>query len=100
MHPVVISLHNAVPCFSFDHYGIVNHLFMVNERSSKVYHIMKQFGCLENRVSLKGIYREPSVNYVIDKLDGFDKDKVKETSELYLNSYLRMMSDIESVIIQ
>lgn len=98
MHPIVICLHNAVPCFSFDLYGIVKFRFFVNEKSSKIYHILNQYDQLQNRVSLKGIYHEPSVDFVLDKLDKFDKDKVLKYSEQYLANYKQMMTVIETKI--
>lgn len=98
MHPIVISLHNAVPCFSFDLYGIVKCHFYVNERSSKIYHIMNNFGCIQNRISLKGRYKEPSVDYVLERLDNFDISQVKNRATHLLDEYKKMMSDIEKVI--
>ena len=98
MHPIVICLHNAVPCFSFDYYGIVSYRYFVNEKSSKIYHILNQYGHPQNRVSLKGIYHEPSVDFVLEKLDGFNKDKVSKHSEKLLTNYKQMMADIESKI--
>ncbi len=89
MHPIVISLHNAVPCFSFDHYGLG-----IDEKSSKVYHIMNKFDLLENRVAFKYNYVEPSVDFVISQLERFDKEKVQEKSNELLNDYLTMMKDI------
>lgn len=98
MHPIVVSLHNAVPCFSFDQYATVKFHFIVNSSSSKVYHILKQFGYPDNRVSLKGLYRMPSVDYVLQKLDVFDKDYVRTVAAHYVEEYLKMMQDIEFVI--
>ena len=98
MHPIVISLHNAVPCFSFDHYGIVKHRISVNEKSSKIYHILNTFGHLQNRVSIKGRYTEPSVDYVLDKIEHFDKALVKSKADEYLTAYNKMMNDISKAI--
>ncbi len=98
MHPIVICLHNAVPCFSFDLYGIVKFHYFVNEQSSKIYHIMRRFDCLENRVSLSGSYHEPTVDYVLERLDSFDKDKTRERAAMLLNEYKKMMHDINCAI--
>lgn len=100
MHPIVICLHNAVPCFSFDHYGIVSNRLFVNEKSSKIYHILKTFGCLENRISIKGLYKTPSVDKVISLLDSFERDAVRKKSEEYMNEYKLMMKEIESQFCQ
>ena len=98
MHPIVISLHNNVPCFSFDHYGILKMRFHVNERSSKIYHIMNRYGVLQNRISIIGHYKEPSVDYVLDRLDTYDNKQVKAVSDEVLNEYLKMMGDICNTI--
>lgn len=93
MHPIVICLHNAVPCYSFDHYGLPH-----NESSSKVYHIMNRFGVLKNRIAFKYNYTEPTVNHILNCIDGFDKAHVRACAEDYLQEYLQMMSDITKVI--
>ena len=88
MHPIVVCLHNAVPCFSFDHYGIKG-----KENSSKVYHIMKKYGLLDNRVSLVDNYKMPDVDFVLLKLRSFNQSSVKNTSQVQLYSYLNMMAE-------
>ena len=93
MHPIVISLHNAVPCYSFDHYGLA-----FDETSSKIYHIMNRFGVLQNRIAFKYNYVEPTVEHVLNCIDGFDKAKVKAYAEEYLIEYLQMMTDIANTI--
>ena len=100
MHPIVISLHNAVPCFSFDHYGTVRLRTFVNEKSSKIYHILKEFGHSNNRVSIKGRYREPTVDYVLKQLDLFDVESVRKKAQNHLEVYLNMMKSIERCIVQ
>ena len=54
MHPIVVSLHNAVPCYSFDNYGVVKYRYFVNDKSSKIYHILSVFGLLGNRSASVG----------------------------------------------
>lgn len=93
MHPIVISLHNAVPCFSFDHYGLPH-----DDSSSKVYHIMNRFDVLKNRVSYKYNYTEPTVDYVLTCLNEYNKTKVMDTAEEYLKEYLQMMLQITHAI--
>lgn len=93
MHPIVICLHNAVPCFSFDHYGIAG-----VDSSSKIYHIMNHFGILGNRIAYKRKNNEVSVEYVLNKIDSYDKEKIKKCANDYLKEYLKMMNDIEKVM--
>lgn len=96
MHPIVVSLTNNIPCFSFDNYGMMNIKGKVNEKSSKIYHILSVFGHLQNRVCSKGKHITiPTVEYVIDSLNSFDKVKNQEVLTTYIKSYERMMKDIE-----
>lgn len=95
MHPIVVSLHNGVPCFSFDNYGIRRLRVIVNEKTSKIYHIMKSFNLLDNRRACSKLFeRTVSPQIVFEKLQEFDREKVKEQSDLYYKNYLRMMSSI------
>lgn len=98
MHPVVIALHNAVPCYSFDQYGKVKLHYFVNDKSSKIYHILKRFGCLNNRISIQGNYKAPSVDHVLSCIKSFDKQRVQTIADTYLDLYKKMMLDIEDVI--
>ena len=98
MHPIVICLHNAVPCFSFDQYGIVKFRYFVNKYSSKIYHILNKFNIPNNRVSLCGFYKEPTVEYVLNKLDSFNKKEIQKRANSYLEEYKAMMSDINMII--
>lgn len=99
MHPIVVSLHNAVPCFSFDQYGIVKYRLFTNEKSSKIYHIMNRFGVIQNRFSDIGAFRKaPSAEMVYDRLMSFDKELVRKNAAEYLDEYLVMMGKIENHI--
>ena len=97
MHPIVICLANATPCFSFDHYGIEKFRVFVNEKSSKIYHIMSHFGILANRVSCVGkLQKMPTPDYVMMRLEAFDKEMVASKAIEYLSNYNKMMDDILS----
>lgn len=99
MHPIVVSLHNAVPCFSFDNYGIVKYRLFVDAKSSKIHHIMNEFGLAKNCFPCRSVFKTPpSPEYVFDAINTFDKKKVYEKSDEYLSSYNKMMRDIEDVI--
>lgn len=98
MHPIVVCLHNSVPCFSFDNYGIIKYHFFVNEKSSKIYHILNRFGLIGNRSPFYGKYTQPTTDYVLEKLEGYDKKHVKNVAEELFEAYKRMMADIEKAI--
>lgn len=95
MHPIVISLHNAVPCFSFDQYGTKTMNLIPNEKSSKIYHIMNKAGLADNRVSNMGTYSKvPNPEVVLQKIATFDREKCLLFSETQQREYNIMMSTI------
>ena len=99
MHPIVVSLHNCVPCFSFDNYGVTKFRFFVNERSSKIYHILNHFGILSNRICCRRFFKRiPSPDSIFSKITSFDKTSIKNKNEALLDVYKKMMLDIEHVI--
>ena len=92
MHPIVVSLHNAVPCFSFDTYGVKTLRLFVNEKSSKIYHIMDKFNVLSNRSQVGSRFkRNPTPNVVVKQLKSFDKASVQLIANSYYQEYEQMM---------
>lgn len=99
MHPIVVSLHNSVPCFSFDNYGLVRLRYFVNEKSSKIYHILKEFDLLGNRVSCKGNKSVSiSANRVLELLDSYDKHHVMKMGKEFHVRYEEMMCNIMRIV--
>ena len=97
MHPIVVSLHNGIPCFSFDNYGIVKLRVFVNKNSSKIFHIMKIFGVLENHKTSSGMfYKTPTPQFVFDKLESYNSENVLKIGNIYLTKYMGMMKNIIS----
>ena len=102
MHPVVVSLHNQVPFFSFDTYGTphLNGLY-VNESSSKIRHLLSAAGFLDNRVaSVSRNFTPPSAKMVLQKLNNFDAVSCKTFADEYLNRYNQMMDELLKAISQ
>lgn len=95
MHPIVVSLHNVVPFFSFDAYGkkIFRKFFI--EKSSKVYDILDTFGFTEQRISIGKRITPEEVFY---KILRFDKEKCRTKSDLMLQRYNQMMDEIIKAI--
>lgn len=99
MHPVIVALHNGVPFFSFDNYGIVKYRFFVNKDSSKIFHILDKAGFLENRCSILGYTPDKvSPGEVLDRIVRFDKEKCLRFSRAYYEEYVEMMAGIESAL--
>ena len=100
MHPIVVSLTNDVPFFSFDNYGRARIKSLItNESSSKIKHILSLAGLLEYRVScLNRIFISPKPEYVLDKVLSFDVEKSRQFRKEYYEKYSAMMNDIVSAI--
>lgn len=97
MHSIVSALHNAVPCYSFDQYGIRHFSQFVNKESSKIYHILNMAGFPENRnASCRLIEMTPSAEIIFNKLMSFDREHCRLFAEKYYQKYLEMMQTIES----
>lgn len=100
MHTIVSALHNSVPCYSFDQYGIRILGQFVNEKSSKIYHILSKAGFSDYRVSSGLIIdKTPSPQIVFDKLQNFDRNMCRYFASYYYQEYVKMMRDIEQTFI-
>src|ERR1035437_7078665 len=98
MHPIVVALHNVVPFYSFDSYGIIRYKCFVNEKSSKIYDILSKAGFLKNRISVLGkAYKCPTPEEVFSQIKNFDFSKCHLFSINQQNSYNMMMKSITSL---
>lgn len=99
MHPIVVCLHNAIPCFSFDTYGILKYArIYCNEQSSKIYDIMADFSLLQNRCNAYSrFWKSPNPSEVVKQIISFDKEKCKTHSNLKVSQYNEMMKTIISI---
>ena len=97
MHPIVVALHNSVPFYSFDNYGVVKFGFLVKEHSSKIYHILSKAGFLNNRTCARTIFNKmPKASEVYDRIKSFDKDNCSKFAHDYHQLYETMMDSIIS----
>lgn len=94
MHPIVVCLHNSVPFYSFDEYGIVERYLggiikKQNAQSSKTYHIVNKFGFLDNLHSIKSGKELPLPKKIIEKILSFERKKceyiAQQTSHEFIN---------------
>lgn len=98
MHPVVVALHNGIPFYAFDSYGIVRFKYFVNEKSSKVYDILSKAGFAEKRIGILGRgYRPPRPEEVFNELIDFDIQKCESFSISQQEKYNAMMDNIISL---
>jgi hypothetical protein len=100
MHSIVSALHNSVPCYSFDQYGIRHLSQFVNKQSSKIYHILNTAGFPNYRnASCRLLEMTPPAETIFNKLMTFDKKHCSEFAEDYYQKYIRMMKTIESMFV-
>lgn len=92
MHPIVISLHNAVPCYSIDNWGTTNFWGKrIDDGSSKVQDILCRYGLDANRSVITDGYCDVTVDDIFKALDAYDKNKVAKISQKQYESYVEMM---------
>ena len=100
MHPIVVCLHNAIPFFSFDEYGIkekrgfLSKKMVYNPSSSKTHLIVSDAGLLENHYSYKEGLPLPSPQYVVSKILSFDTIKCKAFASLNQKGYEIGMKEV------
>lgn len=96
MHPIVTSITNGVPFFSFDNYGIpIIDGKQTNGESSKIYHILKQADLLDNRIyTCCKDYSPIEPKEVLNKIINFDILKEKTFADRYYKQYEKMMIDV------
>lgn len=101
MHPVVVSLHNGVPLFSFDNYGLrsLNNLIS-SDKSSKIRHILSLAGLLDYRISILKKDHSIAPADVLDKLLSFPIDKETSFAKERENAYMETMQKILTLIKQ
>jgi len=102
MHPIVVSLHNSIPFYSFDNYGTphLNGLY-VDDSTSKIKHILSAAGFSTYRTPCSSRhFSVPSPATVMRRLHDFDTDKCQQFANRQLQKYNQMMDDIMQSICQ
>lgn len=96
MHPIVTSITNGVPFYSFDNYGISKIKGKGTDgESSKIYHILKQADLLENRIfTLSSVYSPKVPKDVFNSIQDFNTKKELAFAKSYYHKYERMMEEV------
>lgn len=96
MHPIVTSISNGIPFFSFDNYGIaVNNGKLTNGESSKIYHILAKADLLSSRIYIQGKqYTMPLPMNVLNSILDFNVQLENRFSDYYLHEYDIMMNNV------
>jgi len=98
MHPIVTSITNGVPFYSFDNYGVKTiDGKPTNGESSKIYHILHTADLLTNRIFIGSPNYTPSApQKVLDLLLNFDTTKEIKFVNEYYQKYVIMMESVIS----
>lgn len=92
MHPVLVSLHNAVPVYAFDTYGFKGG-FQFDNKSSKTYQIMRRFDLLCNYYNR--LYNSlPTPEEVHNRIQTTNTAKIAQIAAEMLSQYKNMMSEL------
>lgn len=96
MHPIIVAIHNAVPFFSFDNYGVTKYRGIYSdEKPSKIFDILNRADLQENRSScIPHGYIPPSPAFVLERILDFDRNKCKAFSGRYYDLYNETMKKI------
>lgn len=95
MHPIIVSLHNSVPCYSIDHWGTKDFFNrQVNDGSSKVEHIMGVFGLKHNVKPIVNGTCNVNVPDIIKSIESFPRDNVYKIAMKMHRDYEIMMKNI------
>lgn len=98
MHPLIVSLHNVVPFFSYNIHGrfYLRHRFQ-SIKSSKEHDLLKRFG-LEGFEVAQLHSSKISAKYVVEKLLDFDYEDRKKIADIMKKEHSQMMKSIKTII--
>jgi len=93
MHPIVVAIHNAVPFFSFDEYGMTT-ADGFHPESSKTFLIVKDSGLLDSYYAYQSKAELPSPESVVRVLLNFDRKKCEAFATEMQRKYEKGMDDL------
>lgn len=95
MHPIVVALHNCVPCYSIDNWGRTDFFGKkINDHSSKVEDILKIYGLSKNKSVIQNGVCNVSAEEVFNSILNFPLKKVKDISDKLSEEYKLMMNSV------
>lgn len=99
MHPIVVCLHNAVPFFCFDEYGVRKTILCglrkrYLQESSKTFHILSKAGLTGWMYSYHQKEQLPSANNVVGRFLHFDREKCVAFSSQYRDFYEKSLNQL------
>lgn len=95
MHPIIVSIHNAIPFFCFDNYGITRFKIAHFESTSKIYQLLETAGLQKYRFSTKRLLTSPpNPEVVLKHICSFDKELCLKFANRMQNDYASMMYNL------
>lgn len=95
MHPIVVAIHNCVPFYCIDHYGVLKCFVSLQKKSSKIYDILHRAGFDDNRSSDGFLSKSlPSPMLVFSIIKEFNINKCETFRNTYYKAYQSMMNSI------
>lgn len=95
MHPIIVSLHNAIPCFSIDNYSNYNFLrHPKNDNSSKIKDVLTRYGLGDNIMVPFKNNTDNLHTKIFNCIMNYPKESVMKKSEEQLGKYELMMKSI------
>ncbi len=102
MHPIIVSLHNAIPFYCFDQYGAIKTIIpMIWHRqlpeSSKIFDILKRANLISNVVSYQS-NKLPSSDEIVANFLSFNRNKCTLFAERMATEYFNAMDKVEKAL--
>lgn len=99
MHPIVTCIHNEVPFYAVDYYGINYHLRYFHRftriNTSKTYQIIKECGLTQYYGHMRGLFkRVDSPQKVFNKLNSYNKNALKKASIYKKETLVNALNDL------
>lgn len=95
MHPIVACIHNKIPFYSLDYYGVKKYKLWVKYETSKIYQILQDCNLLDYYSNIGSMLSPmPDVHEVFDKLLSFDKAHLCQVSERKREESYSTMLDV------
>ena len=99
MHPIIVCLHNGVPCFSIDNWGSKDFFNRpINNGSSKIEDILRFYGVEGNHKFINGQRCDVIPAEIVNAIRSFPKGNVQKISSRKYEEYGQMMNGILSCL--
>lgn len=98
MHPIVTCLHNNVPFYSIDNYGVQNWIGTHKMTTSKTFHIVEKAGMLSNYFHCSAFRRVPVPSQIAAAIKNYDFDRGREFSNAQSKNFEKALKSLIDII--